>query len=314
MQLPKNVVICEVGLRDGLQGESTQLSTTQKLGILEQVLNAGLPIVELGSLVHPKLVPQMADTETLYKLAPKDTPTEYRVLVLNLKGLERAKSAGISKVKLTVSASAAHQQRNANATIAEVLQQLETFGAYAATNGIEMSGAISTAFGCPIEGDIPYGRVALIADGFQRVGVKEISLSDTAGLANPVQMYEVCSRALDEYPDVLWNLHLHDTRGMGLANILAAMQAGMYRFDASLGGLGGCPFIPNASGNIATEDLVYMLREMGVETGIDLETLLGAAREMQSLIGRQLPSALLKTGVAPSRKGGTTADEPGTDA
>ncbi len=140
--------------------------------------------------------------------------------------------------------------------------------------------------------------------------MKEVSLSDTAGLANPVQMYEVCSRALDEYPDVLWNLHLHDTRGMGLANILAAMQAGMYRFDASLGGLGGCPFIPNASGNIATEDLVYMLREMGVETGIDLETLLGAAREMQSLIGRQLPSALLKTGVAPSRKGGTTADEP----
>lgn len=296
MNLPRSITVCEVGLRDGLQNEKTTLSTEQKLALLEKIQNAGVSLIEIGSLVNPKAVPQMADTAEVYGKLQKKSDVEYRVLVLNQRGLERAVQAGMKKVKITLSVSEAHQKANANSTPIEMFQKFAPMAEYAAAHDVTLSGAMATSFGCPFEGDIPIERIKAVAAEFRKIGITELSMSDTTGMANPALVYRQCVEMQEAFPEVMWNLHFHNTRGMGLANVLAGMQAGVTRFDASLGGLGGCPFAPGATGNIAAEDLLHMCSEMGIETGVDLDKMIAAARELQNMVGHELPGAVLKAG------------------
>ena len=286
LRWPKSVTVCEVGPRDGLQNEKHMFTVEQKVELIDLMVEAGAKIIEIGSFVHPKLVPQMAETDEVAKRIRRKEGVEYRALVLNLKGIERAVAAGIKKVKLSVSASRAHSKANSNRTPEEVVRSFVECANYAAKNGVELSGAISTAFGCTIEGHVPLNRVLSLINCFREIGVRELSLSDTTGMANPRQVYEYCLLVREWFPDVTWNLHLHNTRGMGLANVMAGMLAGIDRYDASVAGLGGCPFAPGASGNIATEDVIHMCQEMGIETGFDLAKVLIVARKVQEIVGK----------------------------
>jgi hydroxymethylglutaryl-CoA lyase len=210
---------------------------------------------------------------------------EYRALVMNMKGLVRAYDCGIKKAKLTVSASESHSLKNANATPLEVLRRLNEIMDYAVANGMTLSGAIATSFGCPFEGKITLEKILPVVDAFVNLGVKELSLSDTTGMATPRQVYDYCKGIRERFPDIEWNLHFHNTRGVGFANVLAGMLAGVYRFDASFAGLGGCPFAPGATGNIATEDLLHMCDEMGLETGVDIDKAIITANKVKEYVG-----------------------------
>lgn len=296
MNLPQQVSICEVVTRDGLQNEPATLSTEQKNRLIEAVQAAGVRIIEVGSFVNPKAVPQMADTEQVFANIKQLPGVEYRALVLNKRGIERAHECGIKKAKLTMSASGSHQKANANQSHAETFARFAEISEFAAAHDITLSGAIATSFGCPFEGAISIETIAGIARRYQEIGVTELSMSDTTGMANPKLVYENCVTMQERFGGIVWNLHFHNTRGMGLANVLAGMQAGITRFDASLGGLGGCPFAPGASGNIVTEDLLHMLDLMGIETGIDLDKIIAAAKMLREFVGHDLPSAILKAG------------------
>lgn len=296
MKWPTHVTICEVGLRDGLQNEKMLLTVDQKIDLLDRSIKAGAKIIEVGSFVRPKAVPQMADTDEVVRRMKRVDGVEYRVLVMNLRGLERAKAAGITKAKLTASASRAHSLANINKTPEEVVRGFSECAEFAAANGIELSGAISTAFGCSMEGRVSLEQVLSVISCFREIGVKELSLSDTTGMANPDQVYEYSMKVKNQFPDVNWFLHFHNTRGMGLANVIAGMMAGIDRYDACFAGLGGCPFAPGASGNIATEDLIHMCHEMGIETGYDLDAGLSIGRSIQQIIGHDTASFILKAG------------------
>lgn len=297
MQLPANVIVCEVGPRDGLQNEKTMLTIEQKVELIEKSVQAGARIVEIGSFVHPKAVPQMADTDEVARRIRRKPGVEYRVLVMNRKGLERAAGAGIMKAKVTASASPAHSMSNMNRLPEEVVRSFAEYADFAAANQMELSGAISTAFGCPFDGKpVPLEQVLSVAACFRDIGIKELSLSDTTGMANPKQVYDYVTAARLKFPDITWVLHFHNTRGMGLANVIAGMMAGVDRYDACFAGLGGCPFAPGASGNIATEDLVHMLAEMGINTGYDQEKLIEIGKQVQSMVGHDTASAILKAG------------------
>ncbi len=285
-----------MGPRDGLQNERVNLTVQQKVELIESSVRAGARIIEIGSFVHPKAVPQMADTDEVARRIKRVEGVEYRALILNLRGLERAKEAGIHKVKLAVSASRAHSLSNVKRTPEGVVRGLAEFADYAAAHGMTLSGAISTAFGCPFEGKVSLERVMSVISCFQEIGVREISLSDTTGMANPRQVFQYCVQVKEQFPAVTWNLHFHNTRGLGLANVVAGMMAGIDRYDASFAGLGGCPFAPGATGNIATEDLLHMCHEMGIDTGYDLDQMISIGRYVQQLIGRDTGSFILKAG------------------
>ena len=296
MNWPKRVIFCEVGPRDGLQNEPCMLSVEQKIALIEGAANAGVPIIEVGSFVHPKAVPQMSDTDEVAVRMQRKAGVEYRCLVSNKKGVERALASGIKKVKLMLSASESHAKANLNKSISELLDGFAACVEFARANGAEVSGAISTAFGCPFEGKIPASRLADITKRFCDLGITELSMSDTTGMANPRQVYDTASLMLDGFPDVRWFLHFHNTRGMALANIAAGLNAGVIRYDASLAGLGGCPFAPGASGNVASEDVLHMLGEMGIETGIDLDKMIALAKQLQSWVGHSTDSSVLRAG------------------
>jgi len=295
IQWPEKIIFCEVGPRDGLQNEPSVLSVEKKTALVEGAADAGVKIIEIGSFVHPKAVPQMADTDELAGKFRRAAGVEYRTLVANLKGVERALASGITKVKLTVSASESHAKANLNKTPRELIEGFKECTAFAAANGIEVSGAISTAFGCPFEGKVPPSQVKEIAGRMHDLGLAELSLSDTTGMANPRQVFDLSSMMRKEFPDVKWFLHFHNTRGMALANTVAGMQAGVIRFDGSLAGLGGCPFAPGASGNIASEDMIHMFHEMGIETGIDLDRIISLAKQLRDWVGHS-DSSVLKAG------------------
>jgi hydroxymethylglutaryl-CoA lyase len=296
MKWPANIIFCEVGPRDGLQNEAAMLSVEQKIELIEGVAEAGVPIVEVGSFVNPKAVPQMADTDLVAKRIRRMPGVEYRCLVANKKGVERAVDAGISKVKLTLSASESHAKANLNKTISELLDGFTECVSYAREKGAEVSGAISTAFGCPFEGKIPVSSLVDITSRFISLGITELSLSDTTGMANPRQVYDTVSLMQDKFPDVRWFLHFHNTRGMALANIIAGLNAGVIRYDASLAGLGGCPYAPGASGNVASEDVLHMLGEMGISTGVDLDMMIALAKRLKQWVGHPTDSFVLKAG------------------
>jgi hydroxymethylglutaryl-CoA lyase len=296
MKLVNKVTICEVGLRDGLQNEATILSVEEKVNLINQIVDAGVKVIEVGSFMSPKAVPQMANTDDVYKSIEQKEGVEYRALIANVKGVERAIACGCKKVKLNVSASRAHNLANLNKTPEESVAGFKDCVDLALANNIEISGSISMPFGSPWEHAIPVADVKSIVEAYLSVGINEISLSDASGMAMPLQVFNLCSEMKAAYPQVKWVLHFHNTRGMGVANIVAAMQAGIDWFDASFGGLGGCPFVPGAMGNVITEDVVHMLDEMGVETGINLDKAIAIAKHVSGLVGHDLPGYILKAG------------------
>lgn len=296
MELPKSVTLCEVGPRDGLQNEEKFLSVEEKLELIEGMADAGLPVIEAGSFMHLKAVPQMVGTDEVFRRLGTREGVEYRALIANLKGVERAAGCGCKKIKLNVSASKAHNIANLNRTPVETVSEFKACVDAAKSFGIETSGSISMAFGSPWDREVPLSDVKQIVDAYLLVGIQEISLSDTSGQAYPTQVYGICTQLAREYPQVVWWLHYHNTRGLGIANVLASMQAGFTRFDVAFAGVGGCPFVPGAAGNVTTEDVVHMCDEMGVATGVDLDRVLGVSRQLVQRLGHDTDSYLLRAG------------------
>lgn len=296
MNLPSAVTLCEVGLRDGLQNEKTVLATADKLAMLEGLIDAGFKVIEVGSFMHPKAVPQMADTDEVFRAIGERPGVELRALIPNLRGVQRAADCGCKKVKLNVSASRRHNLENLNMTPEQSVAGFAACVEAAKEKGIEISGSISMPFASPWEGRIPEEQVDAIIEAYLAVGITEISLSDASGMAIPNHVYDMCQHVREKYPAVSWWLHFHNTRGLAMANIMAAMEAGMTQFDSSFGGLGGCPFVPGAAGNIATEDVLHMCEESGVATGVDIVQVMELSRRLQQLLGHAADSYVLRAG------------------
>jgi hydroxymethylglutaryl-CoA lyase len=296
MNLPKSVTIVEVGPRDGLQNEADFVPTDQKIELINRLSATGLRRIEITSFVHPKAIPQLQDSEEVVKRIERKPGIIYSTLVPNEKGLERALAAGVEEIALFVSASETHNQKNVKMSISDSLKGFRNIAVNALANRIRMRAYVVTAFGCPYEGKISPEKVESIIKEYQTLGVHEIALGDTTGMANPVQVSRMVERIKPGLGKTGLALHFHNTRGLALGNILAALQEGITIFDGSIGGLGGCPYAPGASGNVATEDLVNMLEEMGIETGIDVQKLTDCASYAREIIQRDIPSHLLKAG------------------
>jgi len=296
MNLPKSVTIVEVGPRDGLQNEAEFVSTEQKIELIELLSETGLKRIEITSFVHPKAIPQLQDSEEVVKRIQRKPGILYSTLVPNEKGLEKALASGVEEIAFFVSASETHNQKNVKMSVSESLKGFHQIAGRALSNGIRMRGYVVTAFGCPYEGRIPLEKVEFIVKEYQTLGVHEIALGDTTGMANPVQVTQMVERIKPHLAETGLALHFHDTRGAALVNIFAALQEGVTVFDGSIGGLGGCPYAPGASGNVATEDLVNMLEEMGIETGINLEKLIQCAQYAREIIKKDLPGHLIRAG------------------
>jgi len=296
MHLPEKVAICEVGPRDGLQNERVNVPTAGKIRLIEALAETGIRRMEATSFVSPKWIPNLADAEAVLAGARRQAGVTYAALVPNLKGLERALVATVDEVVIFLSASESHNQKNINKSIAQALETYGEVAARAKAAGLRLKAALSTCFGCPFEGDVDPSVVVRIAEALVAMGVDEVGISDTTGMANPRQVYALLSRVMERIPVEKLSLHFHDTRGAGLANVLAGLQAGVTIYDGSVGGLGGCPYAKGATGNIATEDLVHMLHEMRIETGVDLERLIECAKLAQDLVGRPLEARVSRVG------------------
>ncbi|MEL7649868.1 MAG: hydroxymethylglutaryl-CoA lyase [Sedimentibacter sp.] len=296
MNLPKKVVLCEVGPRDGLQNESRILGVEEKVKLINLITESGFKVIEVGSFMHPKAVPQMASTDEVFKRINKKDGVEYRALIANMKGLERAVDCGCRKVKLNVSASKSHNLANLNRTPEESVAGFKDTVQAAVSSNIEISGSISMPFGSPWEHEIPVDDVKKIVQSYIDAGITEISLSDASGMAVPNQVYSMCTEMQRIFPQVKWILHFHNTRGLGVANIVAGMQAGITWFDTSFAGVGGCPFVPGAAGNVSTEDVIHMLDEMNIETGIELDKTIEISKMLVSMLDHSTDSYILRAG------------------
>lgn len=294
--MPARVHVTEVGPRDGLQNEKTLLSTADKVALVRALVAAGVREFELTSFVSPKAVPALADAAELTAALRDIEGVHWSALVPNLRGAERALAAGVDSAVLFVSASETHNAKNVNRSIDESLKGFEDVARALHGCDIEIRGAIATSFGCPFEGDVDVRRVGRIAGFFADIGARYVSLGDTTGMATPPLVTNRVSYLREHVPQISPTLHFHNTRGIGLANVMCGLELGAMRYESSIGGLGGCPFAPRATGNIATEDLIYLLTEMGIETGIDLERLIDAARLATRLMGRPLPAQVSKAG------------------
>jgi hydroxymethylglutaryl-CoA lyase len=298
MAKQEQVSIREVGPRDGFQNEPDVIATDDKVRLVEMLARTGVPRLEVTSFVRPDVIRQLADGADVLERADIPGDVSVTVLIPNEKGLENAleQRQRFQEVNLFLSASETHNRKNVNRSIEESLEGLERVVSRARAEGLRCEGVISVSFGCPYEGEVPPERVLSIADRLHAAGCEEVAFGDTTGMANPVQVREFFELARERLPDAELTAHFHNTRGQGLANVLAALEAGVRSFESSFGELGGCPVPKGATGNIATEDLVSMLHEMGYETGIDLEKLLACAREVQEILGRSLGSHVLTAG------------------
>jgi len=296
LHLPEKVEICEVAPRDGFQAEKVWIPTDEKIQIIKKLATTGIKSMEITSFVHPKAIPQLRDAEEVVSRTKDLTNVQFRALVPNIKGAERAAGVGIKKLKLMLSATDAHSLSNANSTVEEAQRKHDPILEYAAKHGISVGGSISVAFGCPYEGVVPLSGICTIIDRYSEKGIYEISLADTTGMANPKQVYEILGELTERYPTTTFSMHLHNTRGMALANAFAALQQGIVNFDSSIAGLGGCPYAPGATGNIATEDLVHTFEEMGIDTGINLDLIINTAKSVKHLIGHDGGSYMLQAG------------------
>ena len=291
-RLPRKVTIEDVTLRDGLQSEARLFSVEEKQTIAEGLVAAGVKRVQIGSFVNPKKVPQMANTGELFRRLPRGNNIIYTALVLNESGLEQAADLGIRHLYMAISATESHNLENNHCTLREARRQIERMITWAKGHDIIVRAGIMMAFGCSFEGKVPTERVLDLAKQYQQLGADVIDLADTSGMANPRQVFELVSLVYSETGQTPLSLHLHDARGLGLANMLSGLAAGVMLFDTSLGGLGGCPFIPNAAGNIATEDTAFMMNEMGIETGIDIPALFPLTHTLEELLQRRLPGKI----------------------
>jgi hydroxymethylglutaryl-CoA lyase len=300
------ITVYEVGPRDGLQNEAATVPTADKLALVGALTAAGLRRIEATSFVSPRWIPQLADADALVPALPPAPGTSYVVLVPNAKGLDRLGEAlgraGDARAEVAaavfLSASESHNRKNLNRSVEESFRELEAVIPQALARGLAVRGYVSTVFGCPYEGPVSPERSAAAAERLLALGCAQISLGDTIGVATPATTRRVLDRLLRTVPADRLALHMHDTRGTALANVLVGLEAGITTFDASVGGLGGCPYAPGASGNLATEDLVYMLHGMGYETGVDFEKLIAAGALAQRLVGRRLPGKTLQAELA----------------
>jgi hydroxymethylglutaryl-CoA lyase len=289
-----HVDIVEVGPRDGLQNEKVTIPTEAKIDYITALADSGLRTIEAGAFVSPKWVPQMADTAEVYRNIPKDPGVEYPVLVPNMKGLERAIETGVKSISIFTAASETFNRRNINMSIDESFQNYAPVAVRARAEGMRVRGYVSTAFGCPYEGDVAPEKVLEVSARLLDLGCYEVSVGDTIGVGTPVQVQGVIGMLLQVIPPSKLAMHFHDTRGTALANALAALEMGIATFDASSGGLGGCPYAPGASGNMATEDLVYMLEKMGIDTAVDLNLLVAASQIIAPYLDHPLPGRYLQ--------------------
>lgn len=297
-----SVLIREVGPRDGLQLEKRHLTLDQKAELIRRLLAAGLRHIEVGSFVSPKAVPQMADTDTLCRVLPRPPGAVYTGLVLNARGYERAVEAGVDAVNLTLTVTETFNRRNQGASPAESMALFRELAQRARADGLVCSISLGAVFGCPFEGEVPERAVLELVEQAAGMDVELVTLADTIGVAVPSQvarLVRAARRVVGE--EMALGCHFHNTRNTGLANAYAALEEGVALLDASVGGLGGCPFAPRATGNIATEDLVYMLERMGVATGVDLEALIAVARWLEDLLGHPLDGQVMKAGPFPAR-------------
>jgi hydroxymethylglutaryl-CoA lyase len=299
MNIPREIQIREVGPRDGLQNEAP-VSVEDRVRLIEALGRTGLGRIEVASFVRADKVPQMAGAEEVWARVEKNPKVTYSALVLNSKGAVRALGCGFLEIQFVLSASETHNQKNSGRSREESLAELGRVVADCLSAGARVECTISTAWGCPFEGDVDPSEVVGIAERCLDAGATGISLGDTTGMATPLRVFELAERIREviggQSSSISLNLHFHDTRGLGLANVLAAMDAGETYFDASVGGLGGCPYAPGAAGNIATEELVHMAEDMGIATGVDLDELIGVARLAQEIVGRELTSGIVKAG------------------
>ena len=295
--LPRRVALREVGPRDGLQNEDLVLPVEAKIRLIDALSTTGLQAIEAAAFVHPRVVPQMADAEKVFEGIRRHPGIIYSAIAPNAVGARRALAAGVDAVQVFLSASESHNQSNVKMSIAASLAQAAEIARLVHAAGKPFDAVISVVFGCPYEGEVPIDRVLDIVEHLIGLGAREITLGDTTGMAHPLLVREVVLSFHERFPRTPLRLHLHNARGAGLANVLAALEAGVQRIDSSVGGIGGCPFAPGASGNICTEDLVHMLHEMGVETGVDLPRMLDVAQLAESLLGHTLPGQTMKVGI-----------------
>jgi isopropylmalate/homocitrate/citramalate synthase len=295
VKLPRRVTVVEVGPRDGLQNEAVTLSVDDRALLCERLLEAGLRVVEVGAFVSPERVPQMADSDEVFQRVARRPDARLPVLVPNRKGFERARDSDVREIAVFTAASETFNRKNINASIDESFARFAEFAPEAHKAGMWLRGYVSTCFGCPYEGAVDPGRVVEVARRLvEETGCHEVSIGDTIGVAVPSQVEDVVGRLAAAIPMEQLAVHFHDTRGTALANVLAALQMGVATVDSSAGGLGGCPYAPGASGNLATEDLLYMLHGMGIETGVDLKKVAAASRALGTRLGHRLPSRYLQ--------------------
>jgi hydroxymethylglutaryl-CoA lyase len=295
VQLPPKVTIREVGPRDGLQNEAP-VPVARRIALVDALSETGLSRIEVGAFVHPDAIPPMAGSEEVFAGIARRDGVTYTALVPNVRGLERALAAGADEVEVFLSASETHNRRNVRRSVAESTAHVAEVATEAQRAGVPVQGIVATSFGCPYEGDVDPVAVAALASALLEAGCSSLAFGDTTGMATPVRISALLDALAVDVPVDLVTLHLHNTRGTGLANVLCGLDAGVTQFDSSVGGLGGCPYAPGATGNIVTEDLVHMLEDMGVGTGVDLGQLLDAAALAQDIVGRELPSQVLRAG------------------
>lgn len=293
--LPAAISLREVGPRDGLQNEAP-VPTEGKVALIDALSRTGVSRIEAVSFVSPRAIPQMADADSVWSSIERRPDVRYSALVPNLRGAQRALDAGFEEIEVVVSASDVHNRRNINRSTDESLDAIAEIVTAARERGVRVQGIVATAFGSPFGDDVPVEQVLKVAGRMLADGATTLSYGDTTGMATPTRVTALVGETRMAFPDVALNLHFHNTRGAGLANVLAALQLGVTDFDASVGGLGGCPYAPGASGNIASEELIHMVEDMGIDTGIDLAALIEAAAEAERLVGRTLPSQVLRAG------------------
>jgi hydroxymethylglutaryl-CoA lyase len=299
--MKQRIYINDVAVRDGFQIERTFIPTETKIALIDSLSGTGIAKIEVTSFVHPKLVPNMADAVEVLANIKRVAGVTYSVLVPNVKGMERAiathqRDGKIDEINVVMSASETHNRANVNRACDESFADFAVMINMAKGAGVRMNGTVSTSFGCPFEGYVPEARVLGFAQRYVDLGFNGVTLADTTGMANPAQVERMSAEAVKRFSGVPLTLHFHNTRGMGLANVLAGIRAGIVHYDGSLAGLGGCPFAPGATGNICTEDMVNMLEDMGYDTGVDLDLLLAAAVKMPMVVGHDVPGQVMRAG------------------
>ena len=292
----KEVKITEVGPRDGFQSEKTVLKTEDKIDIINNLIEAGFPRIEVSSFVSPKAIPQLADAEIILNKVNRSSQTTLAALVPNARGALRAVEAKLDEIVVFLSASESHNKKNVNRSVKESLLGFKEIADIAGKNNIPIQGDIATAFGCPFEGNISSKKLADISKEYKLMGFKGVTLGDTTGMATPPVVIDAINAIRNNVPDFNITLHFHNTRGVGLANVMSGLNLGITDYESCFGGMGGCPFAPNATGNICSEDLIYLLHEMGIETGIDLDKIISIAKKVENLVGHKLPGQVMRAG------------------